>query len=156
MGRRPTPTATLKLRGSWRAKAREKHGDIAPTAGEIEPLPSVAGCPRALALFNQIVLTLSAQSLIGASDSLALSMLASELTAGQIAGERMAATGGAVVGGRMNPWLSAMTNSNKLAFKIMNEFGMTALARTKLGAHAATPVARPEGVAQLFKFNSSI
>jgi len=153
MGRRPTPTATLKLRGSWRAKAREKQGDLAPTAGEIEPLPSVAGCPQALALFNSIVRPLKDQGLAGCSDSLALSLLASELAAGQIATERMNASGGAVIGGRINPWFTAMMQSNKLAFKIMNEFGMTALARTKLGGKAK-PERQPDSIAQMFKFNA--
>ena len=80
-------------------------------------------------------------------------MLASELAAGQIATERMNASGGAVIGGRINPWFTAMMQSNKLAFKIMNEFGMTALARTKLGGEAK-PVAQPDSIAQMFKFNA--
>ena len=130
MGRRATPTAVLKMRGSWRAKAREKCGDIAPLPGELIPLPSVANCPRALALFNALAAVLKAQGIAGASDAIALSILVYELSRGHIAHERMNESGGMVIEGRINPWFTAMKEANRSASRICLDFSMTPRART--------------------------
>ena len=132
MGRRPTPTAVLKMRGSWRARAREKRGDIAPIPGELIPLPSVANCPRALALFNALAAVLKAQGIAGAGDSIALSILVYELSRGHIAHERMNESGGMVIEGRINPWFTAMNEANRSASRMCLEFGMTPRARERL------------------------
>ena len=132
MGRRPTPTAVLKMRGSWRANAREKRGDIAPTPGELIPLPSVANCPHALALFNALAAVLKAQGIAGASDSIALSILVYELSRGYIAHERMNESGGMVIEGRINPWFTAMKEANRSASRMCLEFGITPRARERL------------------------
>lgn len=132
MGRRPTPTAVLKMRGSWRARAREKRGDIAPLPGELIPLPSVANCPRALALFNALAAVLKAQGIAGAGDSIALSILVYELSRGHIAHERMNESGGMVIEGRINPWFTAMKEANRSASRMCLDFGMTPRARERL------------------------
>lgn len=132
MGRRPTPTAILHLRGSWRARARERRAGIV-VDGTPRPLPSVEGSQAAMAIFDSLVRTLQAGGVaVGDCDSFGLSFIASELAAGQIAIGRMVATGGAVVGGGLNPWRTAARAANDAACKMMADYGLTPRARLKL------------------------
>jgi hypothetical protein len=137
MGRRPTPLAELERRGSWRAKARANETQVKPTAGVIEPMQNVRDCPRKLELFNDLVALLTPQGFIGTQDGLALSMLAGELELAERARAGIEATGGMVLpNGRVNPWLRALQNANRAAFKMMLAYGMTPDSRAHLGTPA--------------------
>lgn len=152
MGRRATPTAVLKMRGSWRANAREKRGEVKATPGEIVPYLPLS--PDALLIFQRLVSVLQPQGIIGTQDGFALAMLAESIAKYENAHVQMQATGGMVLpNGKSNPWYQVMQMNQKLAMQIMGEYGMTATSRQRLGVVAPAGVEPGRAsIESLFKF----
>jgi P27 family predicted phage terminase small subunit len=139
MGRPPTPTAVLKLRGSERATARGPEPEGSPDAPP-QMLPAVAADPVARGYFERLVADLKTLRLYAGEDYLAhnhYALAASEFDAAQ----EMVKTGGLILetpnqGRYLNPAIKAREIAADKLAKFGQLFGLSPASRVGLKADA--------------------
>lgn len=136
-GPRPTPTKTLKARGSWLAKSREK-------AGEIDPPEGIPDCPTWVPgdvreWWQELTQQLAAVHLLTKQDRLTLALLVDAIHQYlQLRGivESEGYTSESVNGGICaHPAAAQMSKAWERVLKAAREFGLSPASRA--GLHAS-------------------
>ena len=137
-GQPPTPTAMLRVAGSWRAKNRKgKEPDLA-LATPIKPPWISEGASVA---WDEAVALLKPMRVLTKADGIALIQLAEYLYRWRKASEALTKLGdiipvkdanGTVVGYRKSPYVSMQIEYGSMLRRLMSEFGLSPAARTRL------------------------
>lgn len=153
MGRKPTPTAILKLRGSRHAKGREA-----------EPAPEVKipDCPEHLqgdavakAEWDRLTRELEAVGCMAELYRAPVAASAEAWSRYTNAVRQVEATGGEVVKSPsgfpiQNPWAAVRNKAITQMLQIASEFGMTAASKTRVSVVAQNNTREREGKGRFF------
>jgi len=137
-GPKPTPTAVLNLRGSWRGKSRK--GEPQPESAIPDPPAVVTG--RALEEWNRMSPILHATGCLTLADVAIFTIYCQAYADWQDALEQIIATGGPIVraptGFAMpNPYLTIRNQAAKHLLSSAAELGLSPSARTRIKAEPA-------------------
>ena len=137
-GPKPTPTAVLNLRGSWRGKSRK--GEPQPEVTIPDPPAVVTG--RALEEWNRMAPILQATGCLTLADVAIFTIYCQAYADWQDALEQIIATGGPIVraptGFAMpNPYLTIRNQAAKHLLSSAAELGLSPSARTRIKAEPA-------------------
>jgi len=136
-GNPPTPTALLRLAGSYRATRRKKEPQ--PERKKLKP-PANAS-EEVLAEWNRLVAVLEPMRVITVVDELALEQFAEYLVRWKKATAQLEKLGevipvrnaqGAVVSFKRSPWVAMQIEYGLMVRRYSCEFGMTPAARSRV------------------------